>query len=67
MSKTLNTITGIAISELPNIIKLIQGLIDSHNNGQLTQEQFDAKWAVVVSKVVSAESRWDAAARYDKP
>ena len=57
---------ALAIGALPEIVKLVTDLIDRLNNGELTQEEFDAEWAKVVVMVTQAETRWDAAAKFDK-
>lgn len=58
---------ALAIGALPELVKLITDLIGRLNNGTITQEEFNAEWAKVVARVTAAESRWDAAAQFDKP
>lgn len=50
---------ALALTALPEVIKLVTDLIDRLNNNELTQAEFDAEWAKVVNQVVAAETRWD--------
>lgn len=51
----------IGIQNLPEIIKLAEGLYESYNNGTLTQEQFNTSWAAMQGLVNAAEAKWAAA------
>jgi len=51
----------IALQSLPEILRLGQELWDSYNNGTMTQEEFNAKWGAMQSRVLAAEAKWEAA------
>lgn len=54
-------LVAVGIQALPEIIRLGQELWDSYQNGTLTQEEYNEKWAAMQSKVIAAEAKWDAA------
>lgn len=52
---------ALGIQALPEIIRLGQELWDSYQNGTLTQEEYNEKWAKMQGHVIAAEARWEAA------
>lgn len=52
---------ALALTALPELIKLATDLYERMSNGNMTQEEFDAEWAEMVAKVNAAEAKWAAA------
>lgn len=49
---------GIAITGVIELMKVGMDLIDKHNNGDLTQAEFDAQWAKMQATFKKNDDAW---------